>query len=196
METKNGSTAAPLGVLAEINQRLAAITSEQFTAPQGACAKGDHPVAYATDEVKRLYTLWGSLIDEGNAINNKVRQGTEAALKDIFVKGPEKTVEELKTPGSPTAETRVRLDALHAESERLGRLLGIVKDLFWEEVQRQHPELAAKPTIAICSDWSLVWREDDQEKDDDLLKLMFSIGGDADSIAHDIVKMLGERRDN
>lgn len=181
----NGSTGTPLGVLTEITGLLAAITPEQFTVPPMKCGEGDHAVATATDDIKRLYTLRDRLIDKCSELSASARQLSMGALKDILAKGRTKAAEELKTPGTPIYEAKVKSEQIIAELERTNSFRDILDRIFWLEVGRQHHDLEDKSIVGIRSDWSLVWKEED---DDDGTRIEISLVGG--NVA-DLAAMLG-----
>lgn len=166
MTKGNGSAGASLGVLAEITGLLASITPEQFIAPPEGQEDGDHVVAVATDDVKRLYVLRDRLTDKYNELVKSARTLSEGIMKDILVNGPLMTHVELNTPGSPMYEAEAKLKRKLAELQNADTLRRIVEDVFWLEVRRQHPDLEDKSIVGICSDWSLVWTDEKDEEDD------------------------------
>ena len=163
MTKGNGSSGASLGVLAEIAVLLAAITPEQFIAPPAEQEDGDHVVAVANDDVKRLYVLRDRMVDKCNELTKSARPLAEGLMKDIFMAGPRKARVDLTTPDSPMYEAEAKLKIVLAELQSADSLRKIVEDIFWLEVRRQHPDLKDKNTVGIRSDWSLVWMEEEDD---------------------------------
>lgn len=166
MTKGNGSESTSLGVLTEITALLAAITPEQFTAPPAGQEDGDHVVAMATDDVKRLFTLRDRLIGKCNEFTKITRPLSEGLMMGIFINGQHKASVELNTPGSPMYEAEAKLKRALVELQSVNSFLQIVDGIFWLEVRRQHPDLEDKGTIGIRSDWSLVWMDEENEEDD------------------------------
>lgn len=185
---KKGNGSASLGVLAEISELLSAITPEQFTAPPAGPEDGDHVVAVATDDIKRLYVLRDRLIDKCNELVTSANPLSMGLMEDIFKHGQRAAVE-LKTPGSPMYEAEAKLKRTLAELQSVDSLKKIVENIFWLEVRRQHPDLEGKKIIGIRSDWSLVWTEDD---DDDMGGI--SIRVVSSGSLSDLFEMIGEQR--
>lgn len=185
--TGNGSAGASLGVLAEITGLLAAITPEQFTAPPVEQKDGDHIVAVATDDVKRLFTLRDRLIGKCNEFMKITRPLSEDLMMGILINGQHKANVELNTPGSPMYEAEAKLKRALVELQSANSFLQIVDGIFWLEVRRQHPDLEDKSVVGIRHDWSLLWREEESGTSGISIKLV--AGGSLD----DLAEMLGPR---
>ncbi|MDP1689921.1 MAG: hypothetical protein Q8L52_01830 [bacterium] len=161
MSEKSG--AAPLRVLAEITELLAAITPEQFVAPTNMPREEDmHAVATATDDIKRLCALRDSLITKHNTLSNELNQLVKSLLM-AALDDPLKTIEELGVPNSPSMQGKAQVEQLDAERTEIFALIKIVVKILWLEVRRQHPDLASNSRVCICDDWSLCWEENKSE---------------------------------
>lgn len=170
MSKGNGSTSAPLGVLAEITALLAAITPEQFVAPSMGCEEGDHVVATATDDIKRLFTLRSRLIDELRGLKKSVTQVSNIAMEEILTKGTLRAEKDLETPGTSLFEAKAKTEKIAAELQRVDNLREIIDAVFWREVRNQHSDLVNK-SIGIRSDWSLTWAEKDDDDASDGIRV-------------------------
>ncbi len=165
----NGST-APIGVHEEISQRLAVITPEQFVAPDLTRGENDHIVAIATDGIKRLFTLRTLLADELDEIAANGRKMAMQNLLTLLKVSTEEEIgrvsKELQTPGSPLSEQHEAVKRNSNDLELKTSLVELVDKMCWLEVRRQHPELTARPTVGVYSDWNLGWREERDEEED------------------------------
>lgn len=186
---KKGNGSASLGVLAEITGLLAAITADQFTAPNAEMEDGDHVVATANDDIKRLFVLRNRLSDKHNELAKSADLSLADLTEYLFKHGQHKAVAELEIPGSPMFEAEAKLKRTIAEMQGVGSLHKIVDGIFWLEVRRQHPDLEGKSTVGIRSDWSLVWTEDD---DDDMGGIGIRVVGSGS--LSDLFEMIGEQR--
>lgn len=159
MNTGNGSTSAPIGVLEELVTRLAAITPDEYVVPFVKPGKDDFVVAVATDDIKKLFSLQCILANQREELTMSIARIAEECLRDVFQKGPDVADKELQTPGNPLFEANARMDNIKTESDDLRRLIEIARKMMWLEIARQHPDLASHPINGIRSDWTLCWTE-------------------------------------
>lgn len=157
---KKGGAAALLGVFEDIEQRLAAITPEQFSAPAQEREEGAHAIATATDHIKRLHTLRVVLEKERCDL---ARAGLRVILDSKGMIGNAKTREAMFDAMRQTAE---RAREKRVAMEQLEKLGDIVDKVFWLEIIRQYPDLAEKPVVAIYNDWSLCWKDTNEGETD------------------------------
>lgn len=160
-----GNTKAPLGVLEEIEQRLAAITPEQFVTPPDAAGADVHAVCPATDRIKRMFTLRSLLADECDAINAGMRSLADETVAAIAAKNPDSILEEFTADNDIFKAGETKFLRLHSEREEKVTLGNLVDKILWIDVRRQHPDLKDKPAIGVYGDWSIGWREEDEEID-------------------------------
>lgn len=155
-------TSAPLGVMADIAARLRDITPANFTSPREPVGKGDHPVAAANDEIKRLFTLRNLLQDEGREILALLKE-TAAAGEDYInnakAAGTLDLTKEEATPDSVLSKLNEQAGQLGAQLRDIVNLSKLIDAIMWREIKHQHPDLANNPSVGIRSDWSLVWTE-------------------------------------
>lgn len=160
----NKTATAPKGVFDELAERLAAITPEQVVVPKGDIKKGDHVVATATDHIKRLHTLRSQLAREHDALIDKKRALVEEITKYVDQKDLDTLLVELRNPGSRASDDKVKLDQVCAEIRVARDLHDVVDTFLWIDVERQHPDLLMNDCVGIRSDWSLVWREEEESE--------------------------------
>lgn len=179
MDKGNGSTGAPVGVLADLIARLGAITPEQYIAPEPD-AKPDKDAivaAIATDDIKRLFTLQCILVGQIKELKLGVSEAAQACLKETLKKGPFKTMEEIETPGTTLFEENAKMEAFQAEIDDLRELIELVKRMLFLDIKHQHPDLASAHSVGINNDWTLSWKDTSDDDDGDTHVRILAIGG-------------------
>lgn len=157
-----GNTKAPLGVLEEIEQRLAAITPEQFVTPPDAAGADVHAVCMATDRIKRMFTLRSLLADECDEINDGIRSLAEETVAAMVAKNPHLNFQGSAPDDDPIFKAgETKFLQLRSEREEKASLGVLVDKILWIDVRRQHPDLKDKSAIGVYGDWSIGWREED-----------------------------------
>ena len=183
MNQGNSSTATTVEVLAELTTRLAAITLEQFIAPEYTCKKKDHIVVIASDTLKRLYTLRKMLVHEAETLS-KIGIGLAAKCMDELSKKSKDAIrKELATPESPLLQNQAEMEKLAGQVEALKSLANVVNEIFWLDARRQNPELTTKHHIGISKDWGLFWCEDEDNDDFGIRIKIFSGAPLADALS-------------
>ena len=184
MKTKVGATKALPTVRTEIQQRLAALTPEQFVAPQRAHEPDAHVACIATDEIKRLYTLHSQLREKCTELSLSAIQMGEAAQRRLLSEeGVREVIREMRTPDGPALRAVEEMRRTHRELQQVFGLLEIVNDTLHLEILRQHADLFDKSVVYICSDWAICWKEiSDDEKDSLTRVLMRGIRSGPDEV--------------
>lgn len=179
MDKGNGSTGAPLGVLAELIARLGAITPEQYIAPEPDTKPDKDAVVVATanDDIKKLFTLQCILVGQIKDLSVSLLEASQTCLREALQKGPSRTMEEIETPGTTLFEGNAKMPALKAETDDLTELLKIVRGMLWLDIRRQHPDLASAQSVGISSDWTLRWKGNGDDDDGDMHVRILAIGG-------------------
>lgn len=152
------NTVSTQGVLEEIQERLVALTPEQFSVPPIEREPDAHFACIATDKVKRLQTLREALVNQCKTLALIGLNASEKAKNRLFSVGPATIAEEMETPGSPTFRLLKTMREASDELQQADSLFEIVDKIFWLEVRRLHPDLAEHTSICIYADWSLCWK--------------------------------------
>lgn len=165
-------------VRSEIDSRLAAITPEQFAAPGLARDETMHVVCVANDEVKRLNSLRHTLADECRSIIIEGKAFAEKRVREIVgehaagsnnIADVLRAFKELEDDGvSPETELRMaetvgtlrEFEDDLAATECFGKL---VQERMWRKIRGQHPDLTFKDNVCITSDWSLCWKDPEDD---------------------------------
>lgn len=159
MEQGNGSATVPFVVLNEIMARLKELTPDQYIAPEVARESDTCLAAMASEDIKRLYTLRVTLMDESEKIKMRAVQLSREAAKYIETKSPAALDVELKMPNSRLSKLKAGIERVKQKLLLKNMLAKVVDGMFWLEVITQHPDLQGKTSVGIYKDWSLCWRE-------------------------------------
>lgn len=177
MSTQNGNGTSPVAksVLAEITERLAAITSDQYRPPKGLTTdnlnfKSVEIIGEASDDIKRLVTLMSLIIEEQKPI---VDQFLERKMKSVG--------EQLEKGGGLFALLSGKIDhgspelaELEDKAEMIKNLHEIVNKIYFLELRRQHPATAGK-SCGIDEHWHVFTFEPASKRESGLEGLL---GGD------------------
>jgi len=136
---------------------LAAITPDQFIAPEAELRKSDRRVAVASDDIKKLFTLASLLAKETEEFGDELHRMMKATPP--------------KGRATLVSEGLKKLKAMHGQVAVLSKILSKV---LWLEVRRQHPDLSAAFDPGIRKDWSLVVSNDVFNADDDCRACVWS----------------------
>jgi hypothetical protein len=159
MGAAKSNTATTPEVPEEIEQRLAALTPEQFvTPPQDET--GAHFVCPATDRIKRLFTLRSHLANECLAIGISMRNVAKETVAAIAAKNPSSVLQELTADNDLYKAGETKFQQLNLELKEKFSLAVLINKTLWPEVRRQHPDLKDKSLIGVYGDWSIGWREE------------------------------------
>ena len=163
MSESNALAVSTKSVIAEIIERLAAITPEQFIEPNTKPDKDYHAVGEAGDDLKRLLTLRNIVADEHNRLGKPLAVAVEKIHREMKlatankdkVAALQKIVELEDDPETVQ---------LAAEMARKRQFHDIVDKIFWLEVRWQFPELADKPEVSVRKNWTVGWCEKDDSE--------------------------------
>jgi hypothetical protein len=152
-------------VLAEIEQRLAAIAPERYIAPHAKKEEGAHPVCFANDHLKALYTLMVLLWKQTQELSAQGMGMAADFMKETAKMNPAEIAEAFGNPNSVLMQKRERVEECGGRVSESKNFAQIVLDIFWLEVRRQHRDLLTKRELAIYSDWSLCWKTPENGED-------------------------------
>ena len=151
----NEAAAPAQSVLAEIAARLAAVTPDMFVKMEVKPGRNDHVVGTLSEDRQRFQAMINGIINEHNAIAAESKTKLKSILDAMMSDDPIAGMKALLDGGG-----RDEAKAMKAKSEQLHTLIGIVTNMFWEDVRRDFPVLVGKGTIGICEGWGVYWNDD------------------------------------
>ena len=167
MAQSNTRASATRSVLAEIVERLAALTPDRFVEPEQGPEKSYHAVGEADDDLKRLFTLRSIACDEHNALGksikgsmNKLEKTFENAQRTRSAKALADALQALASFEEDAETVRIRF-----EMAQKRKFHAIVDSVFWLQLRRQYPELLDKPCVSIRKNWTVGWIEEDDNEE-------------------------------
>ena len=168
----NGGQAPLPSTRDEINTRLAGITSKMFREPRYETNDKDHVITNRTmsDDLKRLWTLTDLLVEEYNGISREFETFAKEGFSRLTSRNPFARMRELFT-GTVFDQAQ----ALKSKQDRLDALLKITRQMFWEDVRREFPEIADHSRIGTGTGWLVHWN--DEPADHGLSVEIIGLGG-------------------
>jgi hypothetical protein len=158
-DLKNGTSTVALGVLVELNQRLAAITPDDFVTPPEDPEQEAHVVGPMTDTVKRSFTLYKLLTDECNATIAESRQLAKQSVANAANGNLLLTLKRLLND-----DTAEKLEELRVKLNRLMALQKLADAACWADIKQAYPEIENKPVVGVSSDGNVYWQEASRPK--------------------------------
>ena len=160
MTQSNALVVSTKSVIAEILERLAALTPEQFIEPDMQPDATYRAVGEANDEIKRIFTLRSIACDEHNVLGKSIAATMDKLTEEMKrAKTNKDKVKALQAIVALEDDPETRL--LQAEMSRKRNFHDIIDKIFWLELRRQYPELKDKPSISVRKNWTVGWCERD-----------------------------------
>lgn len=136
------------GFLKELVSRVEAVQLNKQGGPDGQVEERDHVVGVMSDGLKRLWVVRSQV----------AKDGLQACLHGLTTLVEAKGVE-------LTAAKQDEFQAVGQQLESIQRRGKILDDLFWEAINFEFPELAAKPSVGVRTGWQVVWSEEAHHQD-------------------------------
>ena len=160
MSGSNALAVSQKSVIAEIIERLAALTPEQFIEPDTHPDANYRAVGEASDDIKRLFTLRNITCDEHNVLGKDLSASMEELKKNLRKANANRSKLEALQAIVSLQEAPETLRII-AEMNRKRSFHSIIEKICWLELRRQYPELADRPNISIRKNWTVGWCERD-----------------------------------
>lgn len=143
-----------------IDQRLDKI--DKLIEPEAEMdPKRDHLIGVLSDDLKRFFTLWQSVVADFSKMEEERRK-----LVSVFLHAGRGATEELK---ARIRQAEADLTLLRDEETAL-------KKMFWLSVKKEFPSAKDRPIIGVCKGFKVFWKEEEERKSPGI-DIIFLSGG-------------------